>query len=72
MNAAWQLLEFVPKRTKYRENPERRSFLGFYLPLGEARDLSSVTLAHVSVKERIERHGRSRPPNLPANIAWTS
>jgi hypothetical protein len=72
MNAAWRLLEFVPKRTKYRENPGRRSILGFYLPLGEARDLSSVTLAHVSVKERIERYGRPRPPNLPANVAWTS
>ena len=37
MSAAWRVLEYLPKSAKYKEWPERKVFLGFYIPDCEPR-----------------------------------
>jgi class 3 adenylate cyclase len=37
MTAAWRLLEYFPKSATYKESPERKAFLGFYIPDCEPR-----------------------------------
>ena len=72
MNPGWACLEIIPKRVKYKEWPVRRSLLGFYLPLSEPRQFSEISNAHESVRDRIEKHGIARPPNLPEPVNWVS
>jgi uncharacterized protein (DUF2235 family) len=62
----WWILEFLPKLTKWREWPRRRSILGFYLPLGEPRFIPDGALIHGSVFERMAALPDYRPVNLPA------
>ena len=66
----WWILEFVPKRTKWREGPYRLSVLGFYLPLGEPRAIPEGALIHRSVLDRMkDGKTRYRPVNLPEHRA---
>jgi hypothetical protein len=62
----WRILEVIPKLTKYREWPRRRSFLGVYLPLAEPRRIPDGALIHGSAFERAAAVPGYDPPNLSA------
>ncbi len=70
MNMAWQLLEWLPKRDKWREWDERRSILGWYLPRSEPRTMPDDALVHQSVQERIDAGLGYRPTNLCGNYRF--
>jgi uncharacterized protein (DUF2235 family) len=67
LTAGWEILEWIPKRDKWKEWPERKSFLGFYLPLGEPRLIPEGSTIHRSVLDRWEKDPTYRPINLPKN-----
>ena len=66
MTAAWEILEWLPKRTKWQEWPDRRSFVGWYLPRSEPRLIPDGAFVHRSVVERMALVPAYRPVNLPA------
>jgi uncharacterized protein (DUF2235 family) len=66
MNFAWRLLECVPKRTTYREWPERKSLFGFYIPCKEPRAIPEGAVIHESVIKRIAERRDYKPVNMPA------
>jgi uncharacterized protein (DUF2235 family) len=65
---AWKLLEWIPKRTKYEEWPDRTKFDGFYIPCGEPRLIENPVLPrlHQSVLLRKELMPDYKPINFPA------
>jgi uncharacterized protein (DUF2235 family) len=63
----WWILEYLPKRTRWREWGPRRSVLGHYLPAGEPRPVPSDASLHRSVIERMDR-GSYLPSSLSAGI----
>ncbi|HEU4619687.1 MAG TPA: DUF2235 domain-containing protein [Gammaproteobacteria bacterium] len=65
MNWGWRILEWLPKRATRKEWPERRSFLGFYLPRSEPRPIEAGALVHYSVAERQNLDPSYAPINLP-------
>lgn len=65
LTGAWEILEWIPKSDKWKEWPERKSFLGFYLPMGEPRLIPDDVLIHASVVERMDKDPSYRPINLP-------
>ncbi|MEY9364235.1 uncharacterized protein (DUF2235 family) [Bradyrhizobium yuanmingense] len=65
MTAAWRVLEFLPKRAKYREWPERKVYFGFYIPDGEPRLIAEGAHVHESVLKRMAVEPDYRPVNLP-------
>jgi uncharacterized protein (DUF2235 family) len=67
LNAAWEILEWLPKRAKWREWPERKSFIGWYLPRGEPRSIPEGAIIHRSVIERMAKVQSYRPINMPAS-----
>jgi uncharacterized protein (DUF2235 family) len=67
MNAAWEILEWLPKRSKWQEWPDRPSFMGWYLPRSEPRVIPEGAFVHRSVVERMEKVPEYRPVNLPKN-----
>jgi uncharacterized protein (DUF2235 family) len=69
MTPLWEILEWLPKRTKWREWPDRASFLGCYLPRGEPRVIGDGARLHASVVERMRLKPDYRPVNLPASYA---
>jgi uncharacterized protein (DUF2235 family) len=69
LNGAWWILEWLPKREKWREWPARKCFLGLYLPLGEPRAIPERAIIHRSAIERIAKVAIYRPINLPASYA---
>jgi uncharacterized protein (DUF2235 family) len=66
MTAAWRLLEFIPKADAYKEWPERKSFLGHYIPNAEPRPIPPGANIHESVVKRMNAVAAYRPVNLPA------
>jgi uncharacterized protein (DUF2235 family) len=69
MTAAWRLLEYFPKSATYKEWPERKAFLGFYIPDCEPRVIPEGAHVHVSVVQRMEQDPTYRPVNLPTTFA---
>ncbi|QQO18192.1 DUF2235 domain-containing protein [Bradyrhizobium diazoefficiens] len=65
LTLSWSLLEFLPKSAKFKEWPERKSFLGFYIPDGEPRLIPEGAVIHESVIKRMEALADYRPINLP-------
>ncbi|MDA9394898.1 hypothetical protein WN73_30760 [Bradyrhizobium sp. CCBAU 45394] len=65
MTAAWRLLEYLPKSAKYKEWPERKVFLGFYIPDCEPRLIPEGAHVHESVVKRMAVEPDYRPVNLP-------
>ena len=65
MTAAWRLLEYIPKKDKYKEWPARQSRFGFYIPDGEPRFIPDGAFIHASVLARMDALGDYRPVNLP-------
>jgi len=68
MTGLWSVLEWLPKRVKYREWSERNSLAGFYLPQSEPRCIDEGSLIHRSVLERRENVTDYDPENLPTNF----
>ncbi len=69
LKGAWWSLEFLPKRSKWREWVRRPALLGLYLPLAEPRPIPDGALIHGSVAERMKAMPDYRPVNLPKS--WT-
>ncbi|KGT74260.1 hypothetical protein MA20_39910 [Bradyrhizobium japonicum] len=65
MTAAWRVLEYLPKSAKYKEWPERKVFLGFYIPDCEPRVIPEGAHVHESVLKRMAVEPGYRPVNLP-------
>lgn len=65
MSSAWRVLEYLPKSAKYKEWPERKSFLGFYIPDGEPRVIPEGAIIHESTIRRMNELSNYRPINLP-------
>lgn len=65
MTGAWRVLEYVPKSAMYKEWPERKSFLGFYIPDCEPRVIPEGAILHESVIKRMNELPNYRPINLP-------
>ena len=63
---AWRLLEYLPKKAKYKEWPERKVHFGFYIPNCEPRFIPDGAFIHESVLMRIAESKDYRPVNLPA------
>lgn len=66
----WKLIEWLPKRLKWKEWPERRGFLGWYLPCGEPRVIPENAKIHRSVQWRMENIETYRPVNLPESYEF--
>lgn len=67
MSRIWSILEFIPKNIANREWPEKKSFLGFYIPGSEPRAIPSDAEVHPSVKERRKLKPDYNPVNLPGD-----
>ena len=65
MTAGWRPLEWLPKRVKWHDWPERKAWLGFYFPHSEPPCIDDGALVHHSVFERMEAVPEYRPSNLP-------
>src|SRR6516165_1653847 len=65
LTALWEFLEWLPKRAKWREWPERECFLGWYLPRGEPRLIPEGAIIHQSVVDRIAKVPSYQPVNMP-------
>jgi len=65
MTAGWRVLEYVPKKDKYKEWPERKSALGFYIPAAEPRLIPEGAFIHQSALDRIAQDPNYRPVNIP-------
>ena len=77
LSGLWWILEFLPKRKKWQEWPQRKSLLGWYIPDAEPRPIPGAPLTpipekpviHRSVLDRMARDPSYRPINLPADYA---
>jgi len=65
MTAGWRVLEYVPKKNKYKERPERKSTLGFYIPAAEPRVIPEGAFIHQSALDKIAQDPNYRPGNIP-------
>jgi uncharacterized protein (DUF2235 family) len=65
LTPAWRMLEYIPKKAKYREWPERKVYSGFYIPDCEPRPIPDGAFIHESVLMRIAEMPVYRPVNLP-------
>ncbi|MCA1455501.1 DUF2235 domain-containing protein [Bradyrhizobium sp. BRP22] len=61
----WRLMEYLPKKATYKEWPERKSYLGFYIPNAEPRLIPEDAVIHESVLKRMEAVKDYRPINVP-------
>ncbi|SDF97348.1 DUF2235 domain-containing protein [Alloyangia pacifica] len=64
----WPVLEYLPKRAKYREWPWRRIFAGVYLPRSEPRPIATDAEIHASVTDRKALVPDYRPENLERRV----
>ncbi|MBI5261085.1 MAG: DUF2235 domain-containing protein [Bradyrhizobium sp.] len=67
MKPLWRVLEYLPKRDRYKEWKERPSFLGLYIPDAEPRVIPEGAYIHESVVKRIGAVPDYRPVNLPSS-----
>lgn len=65
LTSAWWSIEVLPKSSKFKEWPGRKTIFGFFLPLGEPRFMTKDAALHPSVKKRLEVCPSYRPVNLP-------
>jgi uncharacterized protein (DUF2235 family) len=65
LEGAWWILEYLPKQEKWKEWPDRKCVLGWYLPDGEPRLIPEGAILHRSVIERMAKVPTYRPVNLP-------
>jgi uncharacterized protein (DUF2235 family) len=65
LTGAWNILEWLPKKEKWRESTDRKCVLGRYLPRAEPRLIPEGAVIHRSVIERLNNVETYRPINLP-------
>ena len=65
LRGAWWLLEYLPKRARYKEWPARQSYFGYYIPDAEPRFIPDGAIIHESAVQRMEAMPSYRPVNLP-------
>ena len=65
LSGAWWLLEYLPKKAKYREWPERQVHFGWYIPDGEPRLIPDGAVIHESALLRMDALPAYRPVNMP-------
>ena len=65
MNAAWGVLEFIPRRIARSLGTGRMSTLGFYIPFFEPRIIPELAAIHSSVSQRRGTPQDYDQPNLP-------
>lgn len=65
LKGAWHVLEWLPKKIKWRRWPEKGAGRGWYLPRGEPRKISEGARVHQSVIDRMAIDPTYRPINLP-------
>ncbi|ACK86388.1 DUF2235 domain-containing protein [Methylorubrum extorquens] len=65
MNAGWRILEWLPKKARWREWPARKVVAGFYLPRAEPRRIPDGARIHWSVFQKMEQDPGYKPLNLP-------
>ena len=65
MNWAWRILEYLPKSAKYKEWPERKVHLGFYIPDCEPRPIPEDAFIHESALKKMEAGEGYAPVNMP-------
>jgi uncharacterized protein (DUF2235 family) len=68
----WFPAEIFPKKKEYRDGTARRTFFGYYLPLGEGRTIAPSAWVHVSVVERRRSGIGYAPANLPGSFQTES
>jgi hypothetical protein len=77
LTGLWWILEFLPKKEKYREWLKRKCFLGWYIPDAEPRPIPGapltptpeVPIIHRSVLERMAQIPSYQPINFPADYS---
>ena len=65
---AWRILEWLPKKVKWREWPARKAKFGLYLPHYEPRLIPENALIHDSVFQRKNTFPSYQPQNLPKSF----
>ena len=65
MTAGWRVLEYFPKKDKYKEWPQRKSVLGHYIPDAEPRVIPEDAFIHESAVEKIAKDPNYKPGNIP-------
>lgn len=63
MNWVWEIVEYLPKRKLWHDDPEVKKQSGYYLPRSEHRYIPTESKIHSSVQERVDV-GSYNPPNL--------
>jgi hypothetical protein len=66
LKGLWWLLEYLPKKEKWKRWPQRTSFMGYYLPRAEPRLIPVGAILHQSVLDRLASQAKYDPTNLPA------
>lgn len=62
----WWLLEAVPKSSRLKDWPRRKSLFGYYIPMAEPRFIPENSLIHTSVVERMRKlEDDYQPANFP-------
>jgi len=69
MSPLWRLVEWFPKKDRYKEWTERPSLLGRYLPNAEPRVIPAGSVIHESVVARMRAIPDYRPVNLPESYS---
>jgi uncharacterized protein (DUF2235 family) len=65
LTGAWWLLEYLPKRAKYKEWPARQTHFGYYIPDAEPRLIPEGAIIHQSAIDRMNAMASYRPVNMP-------
>lgn len=66
LTMTWRLLEWLPKKVRWREWRAREAFAGWYLPRGEPRAIPEGATLHDSVAARLRDDPGYKPCNLPS------
>ena len=67
LTIGWTPLEIMPKLSKWKEWPRRRSLLGLYLPLAEPRLIPAGAAIHQSAVDRRTHVIDYKPVNWPSS-----
>jgi hypothetical protein len=67
MNAAWALVEFLPRRASSRKMTSRWSLLGWCIRFFERRAIPDGAAIHASVLVRRGTPSDFKQPNIPVN-----
>jgi uncharacterized protein (DUF2235 family) len=65
---AWRILEWLPKKVKWREWSARKTMFGWYLPQCEPRLIPENAVIHTSVLQRKRIVPAYQPQNLPKSF----